>query len=172
MYKRFPNLGIWQRDRKLLGNLILYASGVWLQNLCRTGEIDSWRAQTKPCVKPGPRRKEQWPHTCLCHHTNMLICKSINMHECVYTYTKVKVLVTQSCLTLCDLLDCSPPGSSVCGILQAGVLEWVAMPLSRGCSQPTNQTWFSHVAGRFFTIWATRKVFFAYVQTYSQFSSW
>ena len=74
------------------------------------------------------------------------------MHECVYTYTKVKVLVTQSCLTLCDLLDYSPPGSSVCGILQAGVLEWVAMPLSRGCSQPRNQTWVSHVAGRFFTI--------------------
>ena len=41
---------------------------------------------------------------------------------------KVKVLVAQSCLTLCDPMDCSPPGSSVHGILQARMLEWVAMP--------------------------------------------
>ena len=40
---------------------------------------------------------------------------------------KVKVFITQSCLTLCDPLDCSPPGSSVCGILQARILEWVAV---------------------------------------------
>ena len=42
----------------------------------------------------------------------------------------------QSCLTLCNPLDCSPPGSSVHGILQARILEWVAMPFSRGSSQP------------------------------------
>ena len=48
----------------------------------------------------------------------------------------VKVLVTQSCLTLCDPMDCSPPGSSVHGILQGRVLEWVAFPFSRGSSQP------------------------------------
>ena len=45
-------------------------------------------------------------------------------------------LVTQSCLTLCNPMDCSPPGSSVHGILQAGILEWVAMPSFRGSSQP------------------------------------
>ena len=44
---------------------------------------------------------------------------------------KVKVLVTQSCLTLCDPMDCSPPGSSVYGILQARILEWVAISFSR-----------------------------------------
>ena len=44
---------------------------------------------------------------------------------------KVKVLVTQSCLTLCDPMDCSPPGSSVHGILQARILEWVAIPFPR-----------------------------------------
>ena len=44
----------------------------------------------------------------------------------------VKVLVAQSCLTLCDPMDCSPPGSSVHKILQARVLEWVAMPSSKG----------------------------------------
>ena len=48
----------------------------------------------------------------------------------------MKVLVTQSCLTLCDPMDCSPPGSSVHGILQGRVLEWVAFPFSRGSSQP------------------------------------
>ena len=48
---------------------------------------------------------------------------------------KVKVLVAQSCLTLCDPIDCSPPGSSVRGILQARILEWVAIPFSRGSSQ-------------------------------------
>ena len=41
------------------------------------------------------------------------------------------VLVEQSCLTLCDPMDCSPPGSSVCGILQARILEWVSIPFSR-----------------------------------------
>ena len=44
--------------------------------------------------------------------------------------------VSESCLTLCDPLDCAPPGSSVHGILQARILEWVAMPSSRGASQP------------------------------------
>ena len=44
----------------------------------------------------------------------------------------VCVLVTQSCLTLCDPMDCSPPGSSVHGISQARVLEWVAISFSRG----------------------------------------
>ena len=48
--------------------------------------------------------------------------------------TKVKLLVTQSCLTLFNFIDCSPPGSSVHGIFQAGILEWVAIPFSRGSS--------------------------------------
>ena len=49
-------------------------------------------------------------------------------------------LVTQSCLTLCNPMDCSPPGSSVHGILQARILEWVAIPFSRGSSQRRNWT--------------------------------
>ena len=48
----------------------------------------------------------------------------------------VCVLVTQSCSTFCDPLGCSPPGSSFHGILQAKILEWVAIPFSRGSSQP------------------------------------
>ena len=52
----------------------------------------------------------------------------------------VCVLVTHSCLTLCDPMDRGPPGSSVHGILQARRLEWVASPFSMGSSQPRNQT--------------------------------
>ena len=50
------------------------------------------------------------------------------------------VLVAQSCLTLCSLMDCSPPDSSVHGILQARTLEWVAIPFSRGSSRPRDWT--------------------------------
>ena len=64
----------------------------------------------------------------------------------------VLCLVTQPCLTLRDPMDCSPPGSSVHGILQVRILEWVVMPSSRGSSQPRDQAQVSCIAGRFFTI--------------------
>ena len=63
----------------------------------------------------------------------------------------------QSCPTLWDPTDCSPPGSSVHGILQATILEWVAMSSSRGSYQPRDRTQVSHILGGFFTIWATRE---------------
>ena len=65
--------------------------------------------------------------------------------------------VSQSCLTLCDSMDYSLPGSSVHGIFQARILEWVAIFFSRGSSQPRDQTRVSCTAGRLFTTWATRK---------------
>ena len=68
------------------------------------------------------------------------------------------VLATQSCLTICDPMDCSPPGSSVHGIPQARILEWVAMPFSRGSSQPRDRTRVSCTAGRCFALCATREV--------------
>ena len=64
----------------------------------------------------------------------------------------LKVLVTQSCPTLCDLMDYSPPGSSVHGFFQARILERVAISFYRGSLQPRNQTQFSCTAGRFFTL--------------------
>ena len=60
------------------------------------------------------------------------------------------VLVTQSCPTLCDPMDCGPPGSSVRGIFQARILEWIAIPFSVG-SLSRDQTWVSGIAGSFFT---------------------
>ena len=61
----------------------------------------------------------------------------------------LQCIVSQSCLTLCDPMDCSPPGSSVHGILQTilvWILEWVVMPSSRGSSQPRDQTHISYVS--------------------------
>ena len=69
----------------------------------------------------------------------------------------VKVLVAQLCLTLFDSMGYSPPGSSVHGILQARILEWIAIHFSRGSSWPRDRTQVSHTAGRFFTIWANLK---------------
>ena len=65
--------------------------------------------------------------------------------------------VTQSCLILCDPMDCSLPGSSVHGIFQERVLEWVAISFSRGSSWPRDRTQVSCTAGRRFTVWATRE---------------
>ena len=58
--------------------------------------------------------------------------------------------VSQSCPTLCDPMDCSPPGSSIHGILQARILEWVAISFSRGSSRTRDQTQVSRIAGRHF----------------------
>ena len=63
--------------------------------------------------------------------------------------------VAQSCPTLCDPMDCSPPGSSIYGIFQARILEWVAMSFSRGTSWPRDWTRVSCIVGRHFIIWAT-----------------
>ena len=65
--------------------------------------------------------------------------------------------VAQSCPTLCDPMDCSPPGSSLHGILQARILEWVAISFSRGSSRPRDWTRVSLIPGRRFNLWATRE---------------
>ena len=70
--------------------------------------------------------------------------------------SRVKVKVAQLYPTLCDPMDCT-----VRGILQTRILEWVAIPFSRGSSQPRDRTQVSHVAGGFFTVWATREAILA-----------
>ena len=78
---------------------------------------------------------------------------------------KVKVLVIQSCLTLCDPMDCSPPGSSVHGICQARILGWASMPSFKESSWSTDWSRVSFVSCiAFFTHWAARK---AQVQVYN-----
>ena len=76
--------------------------------------------------------------------------------------------VTQSCSTLGDPMDCSLSGSSVHGIFQARVLEWIAISFSRGSSRPRNQTRVSRIAGRRFIIWATREAKMQYLGAISK----
>ena len=76
---------------------------------------------------------------------------------CMKMQRKAKLLVTQSCLTPCDPMDCSLPGSSVQEILQARILGWGAIFSSRGSSLPRDQNCVCCGAGGFFTIWATRE---------------
>ena len=73
------------------------------------------------------------------------------MREFLIVWHVVAAKSLQSCLTLCDLIDGSLPGSSVPGILQARILEWVATPSSGGSSQLRDRTRVSCIAGRFFT---------------------
>ena len=82
-------------------------------------------------------------------------------------YMKVKVLAAHFYDTLCQPMDCSLPGSSVQGIFQTRIMEWVAVPFSRVCSQPRDWTQVSCIVGRFFTIWATREAIYIYVYIYN-----
>ena len=84
------------------------------------------------------------------------------LHDFLFTSLQtihwfLPIFVAQSCPTLCDPMDCSLSGSSVHGIFQARVLEWIAISFSRGSSRPRNRTQVSRIAGRRFTIWATRE---------------
>ena len=72
-------------------------------------------------------------------------------------FEEALVLVAQSCLTLCNPMDCSPPGSFVQEIFQARMLDWVAVSFSRGSSQLRHQTRVSFISGRVFTDWATKE---------------
>ena len=83
-----------------------------------------------------------------CHYYTLSVPTLLNL---------VCVLIAKLCPTLCDPMDCKPPSSSACGILQARILEWVTVPFSRGSSQPRDRIWVSGIAGRFFTNWATKE---------------
>ena len=84
------------------------------------------------------------------------------MYVCVYfkaslllSNCAVLCLVAQLCPTVCDPMDYSPPGSSALGVLQARILEWVAMPSSRGSSQSRHRTQVSLIVAGSFAIGAT-----------------
>ena len=74
---------------------------------------------------------------------------SLSKQPCVHAHW------LQSCLTLCDPMGYNPPDSSVHGILEARILEWVASPSSKRSSQPQDWTYLSCITGKFFTYWAT-----------------
>ena len=77
--------------------------------------------------------------------------RSTSQEDCsTFCHACACVLITQLCPTLCDPVDCSPPGSSVHGIFWARIPEWVAISFSRGSFRPRNRTWVCCIAGRFF----------------------
>ena len=94
-------------------------------------------------------------------HPSAASCQqAISSFFCFFVFSWVSEWVSevaQSCPTLCDPVDCRPPGSSVHGILQAGILEWVAISFSRGSSWPRDWTQVSRIAGRRLNLWATRE---------------
>ena len=85
----------------------------------------------------------------------ILVLQSSNNTVLCMLGVGMAVLGAQSWPTLWDPMDCSSPGSSIHGILQVRMLEWVAIPFSRGSCPPRNPSWVSCTAGRFFTDWAT-----------------
>ena len=86
----------------------------------------------------------------------MCLCLGFSLWK-VLKFVVGVVLVLESCVTLCGPVDCSPPGSSVQGISQARILEWVAISFSRGSSWPGDRIHVSCMAGEFFTIEPLRK---------------
>ena len=100
----------------------------------------------------------------------LFILLMVSFAEC----SKVNVLAAQLCLTLCNPMDfCSPAGSSVHGILQARILQWVAISFSRGSSWSRDQTLVSLIAGKFFTIWpiseASQKNLRGYIKQWREY---
>ena len=84
---------------------------------------------------------------CLCFQVLTILCLCLECFQSLYVKWE-----SLSHIQLCD-----PRDYTVHGMLQAWILEWVAFPFSRGSSQPSNWTGVSHIAGRFFTNWATRE---------------
>ena len=84
-------------------------------------------------------------------------CREACLQSLIFFLNESESEVAQLCPTLCDPMDCSLPGSSIHRIFQARILEWIAISFSRGSSRPMNRTQVSCLAGRYFTIWATRK---------------
>ena len=84
------------------------------------------------------------------------------IHPSVHSFIQfikylVSMLDTQWCPTLCDPIDCKSPGSSVHGLRQARILEWVPISFSRRSPPFRDLTWVSLIVGRFFTVCATRE---------------
>ena len=84
--------------------------------------------------------------------------ETVKRHWCSLVCCRCFCSVAKFCPTLCDPVNYSVPGSSVHGIFQARILEWVAVSFSRGSSWLRDQAQVSCTTGRFFTVWITRKL--------------
>ena len=102
----------------------------------------------------------------------LIILDQGHADDLITTCVCVCVLVTQLCPTLCDPMNCSPPGFSVHGILQARILEWIAIPFSRGSSRARDRTLVSCTAAIFFTVWDTGKSHYNLITSFKTPSSY
>ena len=126
------------------------------------GQNSNYRSTAIPfCSLPVPKLlkvagKKTHNHSDYYHFKFMTTnFKSTSVWHC-HLLQKWKVVVGQSCQTLCDPMDCSPPGSSVHEISQARILEWVAVSFSGGSSRPKDQTSISCIGRQILYHWATR----------------
>ena len=102
-----------------------------------------------PAPEPGPPSPSPGREDKRLPHPPFLTVGSLDWSR--HTFKPLCVCMLKSCLTLCDLVDCSPPGFSIYGILQARILVWVAMPWISESSQPRDQTRVSCPANKLFT---------------------
>ena len=119
-------------------------SNPWLfSTLSNTSPVSPQHFHTRVIISPRPHLLTPFSHAHSVTSTSF------------FTWKKESE-VAQSCPTLCDPMDCSLPGSSLHGILQAKILEWVAISFSRGSSQLRDWTRVSCIAGGRFNLWATK----------------
>ena len=111
------------------------------QSASNAGDVDSI---PELGISSGEGNGNPHQYSCLENWSLLLSILYIVVCVCVCMFVCVKSL--QMCLTLCDPMDCSPLGSSVHGILQARILEWIAMPSSRRTSWPRDWTHISYVS--------------------------
>ena len=117
---------------------------------------DEWWCPSSVCASKSSAKLEF--SLCLKYFSSVLASFRLFKHASPVSLIVEAVSVTQSYLTLRDTMDCSPPASSVHGILQARLPEWVAIFISRGSSHPGDRTQVSCTAGRLCTVWATGKL--------------
>ena len=136
----------------------------WMADKCSFSSISIYHITSENTEKL-PHRNSDQPKVFIIkketHHWGVSVGIEHTEQQFSKSETVGHVSAVLSCFSrvqlFCYSMDCSPPGSSVHGILQARILEWVAMPSSRGSSQPRDQTQFSHTVGGFFIVWATRE---------------
>ena len=152
---------LWARPQGVKWSNVLSCMGcVWLF-------VTLWTVPHQTSLSMGFSRQEYWSGS-LCPSPGELPTQGLNLgppqcRQILYHWATWEVPfwyesegeVAQSCLTLCNPMDCSLPGSSVHGIFQTRILEWVAISFFRRSSQPRDQTQVSCIAGRFLYHWAT-----------------
>ena len=151
-------------------DVIFRVCGLWAKDSCGEGHIAGrFRLECKHAPSHGlvlwDNKKERWYPWQPWNASVPLIKALLHIltEDAWYSTAHLpsirwKKKKSESCLVVSDsATPWTPPGSSVHGIFQARILEWVAIPFSRGSSQTRDQTWVSLIAGRVFTLWVTRE---------------